>query len=86
MEDEGMASWGPASCTIFTKTNCPLCDELKDLLRLLEVPFTECDITTRSEWYKSYRFRIPVIRTAAGREYDPPFDEQRLRHLDGVSH
>ena len=76
----------PLACTVFTKTDCPLCDELKDLLRLLGVPYSECDITTRSQWYQTYRFRIPVIRTAAGREYDPPFDAERLNHLEGVSH
>jgi hypothetical protein len=76
----------PIPCTVYTKADCPLCDELKDLLGLLGVPYSECDITTRSDWYETYRLRIPVIRTAEGREYDPPFDADRLKHLEGVSH
>ena len=78
------ASLRTGACSVFTKTDCPLCDELKDRLRHLGVAYMECDITTRSDWYERYKNRVPVLRTAAGREYDPPFDDECLGRLEGV--
>lgn len=64
--------------TLYSKTDCPLCDELKDELVRLAVPFVERDIATDTTWYRRYRHRIPVLVDAAGREHDPPFTAARI--------
>jgi hypothetical protein len=60
---------------LYTRANCPLCDELKDTLRRFSVPFTERDIATNADWYARYRERIPVVVDPSGHEFDPPFDD-----------
>ena len=49
----------------YTKKNCPLCEEAKDLLKLLqrEMTFTllEVDIYSNDELLEQYGLMIPVI-------------------------
>lgn len=66
---------------IYTRSDCPLCDHLKDLLARQSVAFVERDITTDAEWYSRYRERIPVVVDRSGREHDPPFDAERIAEL-----
>jgi len=66
---------------VYTKSACHLCDELKDQLRSLGVVFEECDIATRSEWFETYKNRVPVLVAPDGTEYDPPFTPERTEAL-----
>lgn len=66
---------------LYTKPDCPLCDELKDELARLAVEYAERSITMDVHWYRRYRERIPVIVDDQGREHDPPFTTGRLRAL-----
>ena len=49
----------------YTKKNCPLCEEAKDLLKLLqrEMTFTllEVDIYSNDKFLEQYGLMIPVI-------------------------
>mgnify|MGYP003539529024 FL=1 len=49
----------------YTKKNCPLCEEAKDLLKILqrEMTFTllEVDIYSNDELLEQYGLMIPVI-------------------------
>lgn len=51
--------------TLYTKDDCPLCDEAKILLTPLSHRYKleEVDITLpeNKEWYKKYRYDIPVF-------------------------
>lgn len=66
---------------VYTRSDCPLCDELKDELARQSVAFVERDITTDAEWYGRYRERIPVVVDGSGREHDPPFCALRIAAL-----
>ncbi|PIK51544.1 hypothetical protein BSL78_11571 [Apostichopus japonicus] len=51
--------------TLYTKENCSLCDDAKEVLQDFPNKFTleEVDITTpeNKHWYKQYRYEIPVF-------------------------
>lgn len=53
--------------TLYTKRNCPLCDEAKDILRDLQdenhVPFQfgEVDIMMDMYVYDTYKDEVPVV-------------------------
>ena len=67
-----------AELVVYTRANCPLCDELKDELRRCALLFAERDIATNADWYARYRERIPVVVDPDGAEFDPPFDSTLL--------
>ncbi len=50
---------------IYSKTDCPLCDEAKEVLLRVRrrVPFEliEHDIETNPEWHERFRYDIPVV-------------------------
>lgn len=67
----------------YTKAQCPLCDEAKELLVRLqdEYRFTisEVDITSDDELFLRYRFTVPVVAVGNGLAVEAPVTEERLR-------
>ena len=51
--------------TFYTRPNCPLCDEAKLMITLVQedIPFTldERNIDERDEWTEKYGLMIPVV-------------------------
>ena len=68
---------------IYSKPDCLLCDELKDLLRGRGIPFEERSIVTRLTWFRLYRHRVPVLVMPNGREHGPPFSPAFIARLFG---
>ncbi|MGG3842046.1 glutaredoxin family protein [Anoxybacillus kestanbolensis] len=46
---------------VYSKENCCLCDEVKDILRELQVEWEEVDIYKNEQWLERYQLMIPVI-------------------------
>ncbi|WP_284141116.1 MULTISPECIES: glutaredoxin family protein [unclassified Virgibacillus] len=50
---------------LYTKANCPLCDEAKTLLELLQTDYSfsieERDIYSNDSWLETYQLTIPHI-------------------------
>jgi len=69
---------------VYTRPDCHLCDDLKDELHRLKIPFEERSIVTDPHWYESYRERVPVVVTPDGAELDPPFPAARVRALGSL--
>lgn len=46
---------------LYSKENCCLCDEEKDILRELQVEWEEVDIYKNEQWLERYQLMIPVI-------------------------
>ena len=69
--------------TLYSKPDCPLCDELKaDLLALQpEIGFSlqERDIETSSDDFARYRYLIPVLDIEGGEVLYPPHDWFAIR-------
>jgi len=61
----------------YTRSECPLCAELKDRLRAQGVRFEERDIRGSDVWYERFTLRVPVV-WASGVEFDPPFGDDLL--------
>jgi hypothetical protein len=82
--------------TLYSKSDCSLCEQLKEDLGWLaqEIPFVieECDIEADAETMARFRYLVPVLavaRAGGSRDDDgddgdlylyPPFDLVELRH------
>lgn len=79
---------------IYSKPDCPLCDEAKEVLARVQrrIPFTlrEVDITLDPEQYERYRYDIPVVlvngRKAFKHHLDEAQVEARLRREPSSGH
>ena len=70
--------------TLYSKPDCPLCDEAREALARVHarVPLEleEVDITRDDALESRYRERIPVIAVAGEDLYDFHVDEPALEH------
>jgi glutaredoxin len=62
---------------------CPLCDEARELLESMEVPFDEVDIRTDRELLRAYRLEIPVVTVDNTKRFIGRIDPKRLEKLLG---
>ena len=69
------------SVLLYTKTDCGLCDEVKEALAALQDTFphqlTEVDITLDTAVYEKYKFIIPVVEIGAT-QLQAPISRQEL--------
>lgn len=69
--------------TFYSKTNCPLCDEVRDALEDLEAEFSlhieEVDITTNLALYERYKHSIPVLVIDGKTTLSAPITEEDIR-------
>jgi glutaredoxin len=54
------------SLTLYTRTQCPLCDDLAQELAALSVPVTKVDVDGSPELRDLYGLRVPVLVDAGG--------------------
>jgi glutaredoxin len=60
---------------------CPLCDEAREVLEAMGVPFAEIDIRTDRKLLRAYRLEIPVITVDGRKEFVGRVDPDRLKRL-----
>lgn len=69
--------------TFYTKPNCPLCDEARDMLEDLNREFslavTEVNILSNPAIYEKYKYLIPVLELETGQVIKARFTESDLR-------
>ena len=74
-----------ATVTLYTKPDCPLCDDAREALERVRArrPFElhMVDITTDERLNKRYRERIPVIAIDGADTFDYHVDERALEHM-----
>jgi hypothetical protein len=46
----------------YTKPECPLCDEVREILETSACEWQECNIYLNSEWLDLFRTEIPVLQ------------------------
>lgn len=67
----------------YSKPNCPLCDDARDMLDDLQRDFTlsiaEVNILSDPAMYERYKYLIPVIELENGRIITARFTEAELR-------
>jgi glutaredoxin len=77
---------------IYSKSQCPLCDEAKEVLSRVQrrIPFElrEVDITQDPALFQEYRYDIPVVFVNGHKAFKHRLDEKaverRLRREDGA--
>ena len=62
---------------VYSRSDCPLCDEFKERLQTRRVRFEERDIRASDVWYERFSQRVPVVRSGHS-EFDPPFPDELL--------
>lgn len=71
------------SLTFYSKPNCPLCDEARDMLDDLKRDFAlairEVNILSDPATYERYKYLIPVIELENGRIITARFTDAELR-------
>lgn len=69
--------------TFYSKPNCPLCDEARDMLEDLNREFalavTEVNILSNPAIYEKYKYLIPVLEMENGQVIKARFTESELR-------
>ena len=69
--------------TFYSKPNCPLCDEARDMLEDLNQEFalvvTEINILSNPAIYEKYKYIIPVLELENGQLIKARFTEAELR-------
>ena len=69
--------------TFYSKPNCPLCDEARDMLDDLKRDFnlsvTEVNILSDPAIYEKYKYFIPVLELETGQVIRARFTEAALR-------
>ncbi|MCH8291352.1 glutaredoxin family protein [Candidatus Poribacteria bacterium] len=73
----------PIKLQLYTKSNCSLCDEAKDVLRQVEEKFSiqveEIDITTNLGLFTKYKYSIPVLEMDKKQLFIHRIDRKRLQ-------
>jgi glutaredoxin len=62
---------------------CPLCDEAREQLSAMGVPFEEVDIRTDRALLRAYRLEIPVVTVDGEKAFIGRIDPMELRRLLG---
>ena len=67
--------------TLYTKPDCPLCDDLKADLQALQTQFelaiSQCNIEEDAELFERFRYLIPVLDIEDGSLLYPPHTWQK---------
>ena len=78
-----MGSRRTVRLTLYTKPDCPLCDDAKMLLRDLQRSFSldvdEVDIASRDHLMRRYGELVPVVKIEAGPSLFGKINGDRLR-------
>jgi hypothetical protein len=72
--------------TLYRRDSCALCEHAEQALRDVGVEaVARVDVGWDGELAQRYGWRIPVLRTADGRELDWPFDAFSVRRFLNAS-
>lgn len=64
--------------TLYSREDCPLCEEVEELLLRLNIEYSYVNIDHDETLRKKYHVRIPVIENANKQELLWPFNDQQL--------
>ena len=68
-----------ARVTLYSRPDCHLCDDAREVLRRVGEPFEEVDIETSDDLFKRYLERIPVVCVDGAEAFELFVDEGALR-------
>jgi glutaredoxin len=68
-----------ARITLYSRPDCHLCDDAREVLQRVGEPFVEVDIETSDDLFKRYLERIPVVLVDGVEAFDLFVAEDALR-------
>jgi glutaredoxin len=68
-----------ARVTLYSRPDCHLCDDAREVLVRVGEPFEEVDIESDDDLFKRYLERIPVIAVDGADVFELFVDEHALR-------
>lgn len=63
---------------LYSREDCPLCEDVEELLIRMELRYVFVDIDLDPVLRKSYHVRVPVLINDANQELAWPFDESQV--------
>lgn len=63
---------------LYSRNDCPLCEDVEDSLLKLNIKYTFVDIDSDEKLLKKYHVRIPVLVNKHNQELCWPFEEADL--------
>ena len=66
------------SLKLFSRQDCPLCEDVEELLLSLAIEFEYIDIDESDELLKKYHTQVPVLMNSKGDSLNWPFEESQL--------
>jgi len=63
---------------LYSRHDCPLCEEVEDMLIRVNIPYQFVNIDEDEILRKKYHVRVPVLINAENNELCWPFDESQL--------
>jgi len=67
---------------LYSRNDCPLCEDVEETLMRLDIPFKFIDIDLDSKLLKKYHTRVPVLMNGQ-EELSWPFDDAAILRLAG---
>ena len=66
---------------LFSRNDCPLCEDAEEVLIKRGVDFTFVDIDLDEKLKEKYHVHVPVLMNDKGEEIFWPFDEVKLKEF-----
>jgi len=66
---------------LFSRNDCPLCEEVEDMLVQFEISYRYVDIDLDDNLRKKYHVLVPVLQNLTKQELRFPFDEGELKRF-----
>ena len=63
---------------LYSREDCPLCEDVEELLAKIKISYTFIDIDLDPELKKIYHVRVPVLLNEANQELAWPFEESEV--------
>lgn len=66
---------------LYSRNDCPLCEDVEELLSHLNIQYTFVDIDLDEQLRAKYHVRVPVLLNGKKQEMGWPFDESQLKEF-----
>ena len=66
---------------LYSRNDCPLCEDVEETLLRLNIAYTFIDIDTDEKLVQKYHVRIPLLVNAQKQELGWPFEDSQLKEF-----
>jgi glutaredoxin len=66
---------------LYSRNDCPLCEDVEDSLRILDIDYIFIDIDLNEKLRIKYHVRVPLLVNDKNQELAWPFSQEQLREF-----